>query len=108
MKIVMAVYFQIRYFKSYLITFYRKVTVYKNLDSSMMDMLALLCNEEASNSLKTADFYKVKVMRRHLTYKFNGIFSLEYQNYIYMIFNAMVGTQLRFITRQSHMLLVRI
>ena len=58
----------------------------------MTAMLALLSNEEASNSLKTADFYKVKVMRDQLFSRFEGKFTSEYQQSMYMIFNALVSS----------------
>ena len=65
--------------------------MYYQLDTQMTAMLALLGNEEASNSLKTADFHKVRIMRLHLKQRFNGLFSQEFQQSMYMMFNAMVS-----------------
>ena len=67
------------------------MVVYKNLTASVVYALALMGNEEATKSLKTSDFDKVKAMRKILQTKFQGIFSTEFQSHIYMMFNAVVS-----------------
>ena len=75
-----------------LFPFCRKVAVYSSLDGTLTSMLALLGNEESANSLRTSDFNKVKLMRRQRMDNFQGHFTPDFQQCMFMLFNALVST----------------